>query len=106
MGVPMASKADRVGFGVGETATGRPHTAGLSAVGKGNRSDGSGLVQASSMARGEVEGMKSVSPGSDRLQKLAMAEVEFADKELYAPKIGESNYSRAPSGFESSAALL
>ena len=33
--------------------------------------------------------MKSISPGSDRLQRLAMAEVEFAEKELYTPKTGE-----------------
>lgn len=95
MGVPMASKADRVGFGVGDMATGRPPTAGLSALRHENRSDGSGLGQAVDKAR--MEGMKSVSPGSDRLQMLAMAEAEFADKELYAPKIGESNHSTVPS---------
>ena len=30
-----------------------------------------------------------VSPGGDRLQRLAMAEISFAEKELYAPKTGE-----------------
>lgn len=30
------------------------------------------------------------SPGGDRLQRLAMAEISFAEKELYAPKTGKA----------------
>ncbi|CAM9221902.1 unnamed protein product [Pylaiella littoralis] len=33
------------------------------------------------------------SPGGDRLQRLAMAEISFAEKELYAPKTGKAPYS-------------
>lgn len=43
-------------------------------------------------SRERAETVQSVaSPGGDRLQRLAMAEIGFAEKEMYAPKTGEAH---------------
>ncbi|CAM9943858.1 unnamed protein product [Laminaria digitata] len=92
---PTATTLGEMGFGggTGGTAGG---VAGVSRGGGGRVGDGfrerAGVRAAPAGVRAGVEAavpqpVKSVvSPGGDRLQRLAMAEIGFAEKELYAPK--------------------
>lgn len=58
-------------------------------VGEGD--DDGRLGQREGVADALSGAIKSVdSPGSDRLQRLAMAEISFAEKELYTPKTGKA----------------
>lgn len=50
---------------------------------------GAGGAATATPARRTATVKSVLSPGGDRLQQLAMAEIGFAEKELYAPKTGE-----------------
>lgn len=71
-GMGAVRRADAGGVGDGVQGLGRHAGAGTQ-----------GGSQTSSQAVRSV-----VSPGEDRLQRLAMAEIGFAEKELFAPKTG------------------
>lgn len=80
------------GSGVGGEAASR--VGAIGGGGGGGGGGGEGLGEASAGPGTPLppprRAVKSVaSPGGDRLQRLAMAEIGFAEKELYAPKTGK-----------------
>lgn len=91
-GVRRPLRSEMAGGGVGGEASAR-----VGAVGGGGGSGGDGGERLGEASAGPGtplppprRAVKSVaSPGGDRLQRLAMAEIGFAEKELYAPKTGK-----------------
>ncbi|CAN0011744.1 unnamed protein product [Ectocarpus sp. 4 AP-2014] len=92
VGRPLRSGMAESGVGVGGEAAARVGSIG--GGGGGGGGGGEGLGEASAGPGTPLppprRAVKSVaSPGGDRLQRLAMAEIGFAEKELYAPKTGK-----------------